>query len=47
MFGMRFDNVIVILNVEAAAYVRLATSSVTITCQNVYTVKLETHTRLM
>ena len=42
-----FDNVLVILNVVAAAYVRLATSSVTITRQYVYTVKLETHTRLM
>ena len=32
MFGMRFDNVSVILNFIAAANVHLATSSVTITC---------------
>ena len=32
MFGMHFDNVSVLLKSVAAAYVHLATSSVTITC---------------
>ena len=46
MVGMHFDNVSVILNSVAAAYVHLVTSSVTITCSYVYTAKLEIHTRL-
>ena len=45
--GMRFDNVSVILNFVAAAYVHLATSSVTITCRYVYSAKRETLMRLM
>ena len=32
MFGMHFDNVSVLLKSVAAAYVHLATSSVTFTC---------------
>ena len=32
MFGMHFDNVSVLLNSVAAAYVNLATSRVTMTC---------------
>ena len=46
MFGMHFDNVSVLLKSVAAAYVHLATSSVTITCWYVHTAKLEIHTRL-
>ena len=46
MFRIHFDNVSVILNSVAAAYVHLSTSSVTITCWYVYTAKLHIHTRL-
>ena len=45
MFGMHFDNVSVILNFVAVAYVHLVTSSATITCSYVYTAKLEIRTR--
>ena len=41
MFGMHFDNVSVPLNSVAAAYVHLATSSVTVSCTYVHTAKLE------
>ena len=43
MFRMHFDNVSVLLNSVAAAYVHLATSSVTMTCCYVHTAKLEIH----
>ena len=44
MFGMHFNNFSVLLNSVAAAYVHLATSSVTITCWYVHAAKLEIHT---
>ena len=37
MLGMHFDNVIVLLNSVAVAYIYLATSRLTITCLYVYT----------
>ena len=43
MFGMHFDNVSVLLNFVTAAYLHLATSSVTMTCRYVYAAKLEIH----
>ena len=46
MFKMHFDNVSVLLNSVTAAYIHLATSSVTITFWYVYTAKLEIHSRL-
>ena len=46
MFGMHFDNISVLLNSVAAAYVHLATLSVTMTCRYVNTAKLEIHTQL-
>ena len=45
-FGMHFDNISVLLNSVAAAYVNLATQSFTFTCLYLYTAKLEICTRL-
>ena len=47
MFVMHFDNALELsLNSVIAAYVHLATSSITIICWYVYTTKLKIHTRL-
>ena len=46
MFGMHIDNISVLLNSVAAAYIHLTTPCVTITCWYVHTKKLEIHTRL-
>ena len=45
IFGMHFENDSALMNSVAAAYVHLATPSVTITCWYKYTAKLEIHTR--